>query len=405
MTHRDTFKTDKSVAERYYQLGQSLQNCVATYVWIDGTGENLRCKARTISKYPKAVEDLPEWNFDGSSTGQASGANSDVFLKPVAMYRDPFRMGNCLLVMCETYDKEGRPHATNHRYKCNQVMNKVKHLKPWFGMEQEYTMLDADGQVFGWPKHGFPGPQGPYYCGVGPQKVFARDIVEAHYSACLYAGIQITGTNAEAMPGQWEYQVGPCEGIAMGDQLWMSRFILHRVAEDFGITITLDPKPIPGDWNGAGCHTNFSTETMRKEGGYEEILTAIDRLSKNHAAHIAYYDPQGGRDNERRLTGHHETASINEFSSGVASRAVSIRIPAQTHKDQMGYFEDRRPSSNCDPYAVNGAIIRTCCLRERRLSRNYGSEDFEDIAKEAKDVPEEPEMRSKSPQTVKCETQ
>ncbi|KAK0412854.1 hypothetical protein QR680_006448 [Steinernema hermaphroditum] len=379
---RDLFKTDATVADRYRMLNEAVSDCVCTYVWVDGTGQDLRCKQRTMTKVPKSVEDLPVWNFDGSSTGQASGVtNSDVLLKPVAMYRDPFRMGNCLLVMCETLDKDGFPHATNHRHKCAEVMEKVEADKPWFGMEQEYTMLDADGHIFGWPKQGFPGPQGPYYCGVGPEKVFARDVVEAHYSACLYAGIQISGTNAEAMPGQWEYQVGPCEGIQMADQLWMSRFILHRVAEDFGISVTLDPKPIAGDWNGAGCHTNFSTEAMRQEGGYAVIEAAIARLQRNHRAHIAYYDPKCGKDNERRLTGKHETASIDQFSFGVASRAVSIRIPAQTHLDKKGYFEDRRPSSNCDPYSVTGAIVRTCLLDERRLSRCYG-DDIADLLEE-----------------------
>ncbi|TMS32960.1 hypothetical protein L596_000745 [Steinernema carpocapsae] len=374
---RDTFATNPTVADRYRKLAEMVSDCVCTYVWVDGSGENLRCKQRTMSKKPKSVEELPVWNFDGSSTGQASGVtNSDVLLKPVAMYPDPFRLGNCLLVLCETLTSEGLPHPTNHRHKCAEVMRCVQAEKPWFGMEQEYTMLDADGQIFGWPKHGFPGPQGPYYCGVGPQKVFARDVVEAHYSACLYAGIQISGTNAETMPGQWEYQVGPCLGISMADQLWMSRFILYRVAEDFGISVTLDPKPIAGDWNGAGCHTNFSTEAMRNDGGFEVIEAAIQRLAENHRAHIAYYDPKEGRDNERRLTGKHETASIDKFNYGVASRAVSVRIPAQTHIDQKGYFEDRRPSSNCDPYAVTGAIVRTCLLRERRLSLCYGVEEM-----------------------------
>merc|ERR1719171_1761520 len=185
-----------------------------------------------------------------------------------------------------------------------------------WGMEQEYTLLDKDGHPLGWPKGGYPGPQGPYYCAVGTGNVFGREVVEAHYKACLFAGLEIGGTNAEVMPGQWEYQIGPCTGIDSGDQLMVSRYILKRVCEDFGVHVTLDPKPIPGDWNGAGMHTNFSTEKMRKEGGLALIVDAIQRLGAKHAEHIAAY----GEGNERRLTGLHETASIDSFSFGVANR-------------------------------------------------------------------------------------
>jgi glutamine synthetase len=377
---RDQFSTDKSVAAKYMAL-PSHNIIQAEYVWIDGSGEHLRSKTRSLTALPKKVEDFPIWNFDGSSTNQASGADSDVFLKPVAVYKDPFRLGDHKIVLCETLDNKMRPHASNHRYKCAQSMESVKQEHIWFGMEQEYTLLDADGHPFGWPKAGYPGPQGPYYCGVGADKVYGRDIVESHYRACIYAGVQISGTNAEVMPGQWEFQVGPCEGIAMGDQLWIARFLLHRVAEEYGVLISLDPKPIPGDWNGAGCHTNVSTEKMRKPGGYAEIISAIEKLSKAHAEHIAYYDPSGGKDNERRLTGAHETASINKFSYGVAHRGSSVRIPRQTQVDGYGYFEDRRPSSNCDPYSVTDAIVRTCCLGVKKLSKSYVPTDAENIRK------------------------
>jgi len=284
-------------------------------------------------------------------------------------------------VLCETLDNKLQPHPTNNRRRRVQTMDAVKNEHPWFGMEQEYTLLDADHHPFGWPKSGFPGPQGPYYCGVGADKVYGRDVVEAHYRCCLYAGIQISGTNAEVMPGQWEFQVGPSEGINMGDQLWVARFLLHKVAEEFGIIASLDPKPQAGDWNGAGCHTNFSTEKMRKPGGYKEIINAIECLSHAHHEHIAYYDPSGGKDNERRLTGRHETASIGQFSYGVASRAASVRIPRQTEVDGYGYFEDRRPSSNCDPYAVTDAIVRTCCLGVKKLSKSWVPADADNLRK------------------------
>jgi len=356
--------TNKTVYDRYMALPLDQNLSQLTYIWIDGTGEYVRSKTRTHYSIPKTAEELPVWNYDGSSTYQAEGSNSDTYLYPVAIYKDPFLQGNNKLVMCDTYKYNKKPTESNHRLSCLDAMTKAKDFHPWFGMEQEYSLLDRDMHPFGWPKSGFPGPQGPYYCGVGATKVFARDVVEAHYRACLYSGIQICGTNAEVMPAQWEYQVGPSEGINMGDELWVSRYILHRVAEDFGVVVSLDPKPIPGDWNGAGCHTNFSTKAMRDENGIIEIEKAIDRLSRHHLRHIKAYDPKGGKDNERRLTGHHETSSIHDFSAGVANRGCSIRIPRSVAEERKGYLEDRRPSSNCDPYAVTEVITRTVCLEE-----------------------------------------
>lgn len=355
---------NKQTALKYLSLPQSEDKIQCMYVWIDGTGEQLRAKTRTLDFIPKVAEDLPIWNFDGSSTYQAEGSNSDIYLHPVALYKDPFRCGNNKLVLCETYKYNHKPTESNKRRSCLEVMEKAKDQKPWFGIEQEYTLLDCDRHPFGWPKNGFPGPQGPYYCGVGADKVYGRDVVEAHYRACLYAGIPICGTNAEVMPAQWEFQVGPSEGIAIGDDLWMARFILQRVAEDFGVVVSFDPKPIPGDWNGAGAHTNFSTKLMREENGLKEIERAIERLSKHHERHIQAYDPKQGKDNERRLTGFHETSSIHDFSAGVANRGASIRIPRQVAEEAKGYLEDRRPSSNCDPYSVSDVLVRTVCLNE-----------------------------------------
>lgn len=358
-----TAALDKTVRKQYMDLPSS-GKCQVMYIWLDGSGESMRCKTRTLDEAPKSVEELPMWNYDGSSTGQATGQNSDMLLKPVTMFRDPFRLGDNKLVLCEVYDFKGDAADTNNRKSCNKVMEKTSDEHPWFGIEQEYTIMDQDGSPFGWPKQGYPGPQGPYYCGVGADKVYGRDIVEAHYRACLYAGVKICGTNAEVMPSQWEFQVGPCEGISMGDHLWMARFILHRVSEDFGVVITLDPKPMAGDWNGAGCHTNYSTQAMREDGGIKHIETAIARLSQYHTQHIRVYDPKDGKDNARRLTGQHETSSIQDFSSGVANRGASIRVPRQVAEDGKGYFEDRRPSSNCDPYLVTEAIIRSTILED-----------------------------------------
>nr|AGJ70738.1 glutamine synthetase 2 [Nilaparvata lugens] len=358
------YKLNKTVLDKFLSLPQPENKVQATYIWIDGTGEGIRAKTRTLDFVPKSVSELPIWNYDGSSTYQSEGSNSDTYLYPVAMYNDPFQRGNNKLIMCDTYKYNHQPTETNHRAACLEAMTKAAAQKPWFGIEQEYTLLDMEGRPFGWPRNGFPGPQGPYYCGVGANKVYARDVVEAHYRACLYAGINISGTNAEVMPSQWEFQVGPCEGIEIGDQPWVARYLLHRVAEEFGVVVTLDPKPMEGDWNGAGAHCNFSTETMREENGIIEIEKAIDKLSKQHIRHIKAYDPKEGKDNERRLTGKHETSTIHDFSAGVANRTASIRIPRGCAEEKKGYLEDRRPASNCDPYSVANVIVRTVCLNE-----------------------------------------
>ncbi|XP_045490163.1 glutamine synthetase 2 cytoplasmic-like [Pieris rapae] len=356
----------KSLLSRYQNIelfSKDDTRLIATYVWIDGTGEHIRCKDRTLSFYPRAPSELPVWNFDGSSTGQADRKNADTHLVPRTIYKDPFRRGPHILVMCDTYKYNMAPTVTNHRVNCQAAYDKCTTEEPWFGIEQEYILLDAELRPFGWPPGDCPPPQGPYYCGVGANKVFARDLVQAHYLCCLYAGIPLAGTNAEAMPSQWEFQVGPAVGVKAADDLWMARFILHRLAEEFGIIVSFDPKPVE-NWNGSGAHVNFSTKAMRAKNGIVEIEKAIEKLSKVHMKHIQVYDPRGGKDNERRLTGLHETASINNFTSGVANRSCSIRIPRKCAEESCGYLEDRRPASNCDPYAVIDALLRTCILNE-----------------------------------------
>ncbi|KAJ8038976.1 Glutamine synthetase [Holothuria leucospilota] len=352
-----------NLEHHYLNLSQGGKSLV-TYVWIDGSGENLRAKTKTMDKEPKGPEDIPEWTFDGSSTGQAEGSNSDLYLYPRAMFKDPFRLGTNKIVLCDIYKYNRKPEDKNYRHHCLELMSKpeVASQHPWFGIEQEYTLMSLEGHPFEWPRHGYPGPQGPYYCGVGPNRVHGRAIVESHYRACLYAGVKIAGSNAEVMPAQWEFQVGPCEGIEAGDHLWMARYLLHRVAEDFGVIVSLDPKPVAGDWNGAGAHCNYSTLAMRENNGIVYIRDAVKKLSKRHEKHIFAYDPHEGIDNERRLTGRHETSNIHDFSAGVANRGASIRIPRQCGEQGKGYLEDRRPASNCDPYRVTEALVRSTIL-------------------------------------------
>jgi len=345
--------SNTATLSKYLSLPQG-PKILAEYVWIDADLE-MRSKAKTLSKVPMSLDDLPIWNFDGSSTGQAPGDNSDVLLKPVAIFKDPTRGGENIIVLAECLNNDGTPNKFNYRDSCAKLMEHYASEKTWFGIEQEYTLLDTFGNIYGWPKGGFPAPQGPYYCGVGSGKVNCRDIVEAHYRACLYAGVNISGVNAEVMPSQWEFQVGPCEGINMGDHLTVARYLLHRVGEDFGVRVTFHPKPLKGDWNGAGCHTNVSTEAMRESGGIKAIEAALEKLGTRHIEHITTY----GEDNSERLTGRHETASMEKYSWGVANRGASVRIPRGVALEGKGYFEDRRPASNIDPYLVTGMIMET----------------------------------------------
>ncbi|XWS09081.1 hypothetical protein CRYUN_Cryun40dG0055500 [Craigia yunnanensis] len=339
---------------------------IAEYIWIGGSGIDLRSKSRTIAKPVEHPSELPKWNYDGSSTGQAPGDDSEVKLYPQAIFKDPFRGGNNILVICDAYTPAGDPIPTNKRHRAAEVFSnkKVVDEVPWFAIEQEYTLLQQNVKwPLGWPVGGYPGPQGPYYCGAGADKSFGRDISDAHYKACLYAGINISGTNGEVMPGQWEYQVGPSVGIEAGDHIWCSRYILERITEQAGVVLSLDPKPIEGDWNGAGCHANYSTKSMREEGGFEVIKKAILNLSLRHKEHISAY----GEGNERRLTGKHETASIDTFSWGVANRGCSIRVGRDTEKSGKGYLEDRRPASNMDPYVVTSLLAESTILYEPTL--------------------------------------
>ena len=324
----------------------------AEYIWIDGTEPTAKLRSKT--KIVADGADLPIWGFDGSSTNQAPGDQSDCVLQPAFSCPDPIRGGDNVLVLCEVLNTDMTPHASNTRAACAEVATKFKDHEPLFGIEQEYTFFKG-GRPYGFPATGFPAPQGGYYCGVGADEVYGRDIVEAHLDACLTAGLHVSGINAEVMPGQWEFQVGPVAPPQVADELWLARWLLYRVAEDFGVAATLDPKPVPGDWNGAGAHTNFSTNAMRES--YEAVMAAVKALEPNAAEHVDGY----GADIQRRLTGLHETAPWDEFSFGVSDRGASVRIPWQVEVDRKGYIEDRRPNANCDPYVVTRLIVNTCC--------------------------------------------
>ena len=325
------------------------------YIWLDGyhPTQSLRGKTQIVENFSGKLKDVKDWSFDGSSTEQASGDSSDCVLKPVALYPDPDRFGgNGWLVMCEVMNADGSPHETNGRATIDDDDDDF-----WFGFEQEYTLMDPETELpLGFPKNGFPGPQGTYYTSVGSQNTFGRDLVDEHLHLCLEAGLNVEGINAEVMMGQWEFQIFAKGACSAGDQIWLGRYLLERTAEKYGIVINWHPKPIKGDWNGSGMHANFSNGVMR-DAGNEELFTSIcEEFGKHIPEHIDVY----GADNDQRLTGLHETQSIDKFSYGTSDRGASIRIPIGTvDAGWKGRLEDRRPASNADPYKVAAIIIKT----------------------------------------------
>jgi glutamine synthetase len=333
----------------------------AEYIWIDG--QTPTGKLRSKTKIMEQGTEPPLWGFDGSSTQQATGDQSDCVLRPVATFKDSLRGGENILVMCEVLNVDMTPHASNTRAACAEASENFSELEPMFGLEQEYTFYEQSydslkyGQPLGFPPSGYPAPQGGYYCGVGADEVYGRDIAEEHATACMEAGLEISGTNAEVMPGQWEFQIGPVGSPAIGDQIWVARWLLYRIAEDYNISATLDPKPVKGDWNGAGMHTNFSTKEMREDGGYDAVVAGCEALGKNAELHVQNY----GAAIEDRLTGAHETQKFDTFSYGVSDRGASVRIPWQVEVDKKGYLEDRRPNANADPYVIAMLMIDTVC--------------------------------------------
>ncbi len=329
----------------------------AEYIWIDGTEPTREVRSKT--KILADGEEPGIWGFDGSSTNQATGDNSDVVLQPGFTCPDPIRGGDNILVMCETMlTTDMSPHPTNTRALARAAEEKYGDQESWFGLEQEYTLIDpGTGWPAGFPPNGFPAPQGPYYCGVGALKIHGRDMVEEHTDLCIAAGLKISGTNAEVMPGQWEFQIGPAGTVEVGDHLWIARYLLYRVGEKYNVEVSIDAKPMKGDWNGAGMHTNFSTKLMRES--YDACVAAAESLGAPGIpeAHLAVY----GAGIEDRLTGAHETQRFDQYSYGVSDRGASVRIPWQVAKDGKGYIEDRRPNANADPYAVAARMTNTIC--------------------------------------------
>ena len=339
------------------------------YIWLDGyqPTANIRTKSQMIEaeSFVGNHEGVPVWGFDGSSTRQAEGHDSDCILQPARVYKSPLRENN-YFVLCEVLNKDGSRHESNNR----ALIDDEAGAEFWFGFEQEYVLMSSNGRPLGFPEGGYPEPQGPYYCAVGAHNVEGRELVDEHFEACVAADIGVTGINAEVMLGQWEFQCFGKGAKRAADDLIMARFMLSLLSERYGFVANMDPKPIRGDWNGSGLHTNFSFDYLRDTGGKDYIEALCHGFEPFHKDHIAVY----GAGNEMRLTGAHETASIDRFSFGASNRGASIRIPIHTTThDWKGYLEDRRPASDADPYQVIHRIMETVKIAHPKALEKIGS--------------------------------
>ena len=332
---------------------------ILQYIWLDSVG-----RFRNKIRVEDAANSPPDWNYDGSSTGQAVGHDSDIILRPRCVFVNPLFSHPASLVVCDTYDKNGQPLPNNHRAKAAALFDELKHEEPWFGLEQEYFLIDRKtGRPLGFPANvrENPEPQGKYYCSIFNK---GRAIAEEHLEACLKANIKIAGINQEVCLGQHEFQLGVCAGIEAGDHMMAARFLLECIADKHGVDVDLSPKPIKGDWNGSGCHINFSSKRTRcgADGlsGLDHIKIAMERLEARHLEHMEVY----GEGNSERLTGHHETARYDQFSWGVADRGASVRIGRDTIEKGYGYFEDRRAAANIDGYLATAKLFSTVIDRD-----------------------------------------
>ena len=349
------------------------------YIWIDGNDtKSLRSKVRyaQIIQQPNLLKSIPDWGFDGSSTNQAETNSSDCVLKPVKIFPNPIESRHIptYYVLCEVYNSDGTPHETNTRAKLREAIinSDIEDVGLLVGIEQEYVITDPrTNKPFGWEKYenDTPPPQGQYYCGVGADTNISRNLADAHANICIQSGIFIDGYHPEVMLSQWEYQTGVGMPLDISDQLWMSRFILQRIGERMDVSISYDPKHVDGDWNGSGTHINFSNGDMRNDIDLSYITLLCANLQESHNEAIDAY----GNNNKKRLTGKHETSSIDKFSWGVSDRSASIRIPLTTSNNGRGHLEDRRPAANMDPYEALSYLVSAVSNINKEMKELMGT--------------------------------
>lgn len=337
---------------------------LAEYIWLGSTGSDLRSTTRLLDKKPSCVEELPIVDVDGSASGQATSDSCEIFLKPRKIFSDPFRKGDHILVLCDTFlppllgdfepTDQLQPHPSNNRAPCEAVSRKAAGSEPMFAVEQEYLVLDpATGQAIGWGGQGLApheqhlrGLCGPGWPGLSGAPANCRSFAEQHLAYCLHAGVKIAGMAAPHAYALLTYEVGPCLGVAMGDELWMSRYILLRLAQRHNVGVSWDPHHAPGEGGSLACRVKFSTAETRQPGiGMFAMQQQIANLEALHMQHMLAY----GAGRARQLPG--------GFSCGVSNNTCTIMIPSKALIGRCGYYVDRRPGANMDPYLVTMLLV------------------------------------------------
>ncbi|XP_076260687.1 glutamine synthetase-like [Rhynchophorus ferrugineus] len=350
---------EKNISDRFMCLPIPEPKIQISYVWIDGTGIDLRMKTRTLNHVPSTYKDCPNWSFDGSSTSFSGPEKSDFYIVPIAMYPDPFRRGNNKVVLCETFSPEKKPTKTNHRQSCIEMLNKVCDHEVQFGFEQKYYLIGPDGRPFGYPCGGTVDNEGKGYCGIGAKRAIGRDISECIYRCSLYSGVEIYAAKPEKGYSQWEVVTGPTLSIKAGDDLWMLRYIICRVVEEYGLSASFKPSE---HTRKSALHIAMSTKSTRQDGGLKCIHDFLKKMEKNHSNDIKHYDLSGGNDVKKKLTGQHGHPPLDKFKHGVGDRTAHVKISPVVADKKTGFFEDRRPCANADPYVVITTLIKTCLL-------------------------------------------
>ena len=335
------------------------------YIWLDSEN-NIRSKTKILNidielknndKKPSELEIIqslmnvslyPNWNCNGKHLGDEV---SEIIIHPVFVSLDPFKKAPNVLILCDTYNLDGNPTKYNNRYSVNKLFNKHENLKCLFGFEQEFHIMKLGDNFTLLPNKtmikGEPVKATKYYCSNGSMNAFGRNLVNRAVTLALEAGLSCGGYNSACGPAQWEIQIGPVQyGVCAADHLILLRFILSRLSENLDIHISLLPKPSEDIDSISYCHTNFSTESMRDSNGYTHIQNSIEKLKQTHSRDLEIY-------------GKTDIEIHNNFTTDVTNRNVSVRIPTESKKNNKGYFEDRRPLSNCDPYLVCEALLNS----------------------------------------------